>query len=160
MNDRSQIFGFRIAAVLGPVIGVGVFQFVQHDPATANAGMSKPDFQSLPSVPLGLGKVIPASQGEEVATSPFWFEEVQMLQPEMPQFDYAVSSVDEPDPIFILSSVLPTKSKSFAVINGKPHSQGDEIEPGWKLVKISGKDRYIVVEHTSGRRLRIKMNRN
>jgi hypothetical protein len=160
MNDQSQILGFRCIALFCPVLAVLAFQFVQGEPANAGASTAAVEFTALPHIPEGYGIQSQELQTFQAVPSPFWFEEIKHLDPVMPQYSRPAAPLDVPDPIFTLSAVLPSTPKSFAVINGKTHSEGDEIEPGWKLVKIAGQDRYIIMEHSTGRRVRVRMNTN
>lgn len=159
MNDRSLLHGFCLAAVVGPMAAVGAFQFVINEPANAHANMMTAEFLSLPVIPSGSEYSEQVQRSLEPMSSPFWFEEVEMSLLMMP----TVFRPDDPgsasDPVFTLSSVLPSASKSFAVINGKAHGIGDEIEPGWTLVKIAGQERFVIIKHTSGRRIRAQMTR-
>ncbi len=159
MKDKSQLQGFCLFALLGPMVAVGVFGFAMNEPASANAGGLKTEFLPLPEIPTVANKSIKNEKAPIPNSSPFWFEEVEMSLPVMPNVARSAEPNAKPDPVFRLSSVLPSASKSFAVINGKARSIGDEIEPGWILVKISGQERFVIIKHTSGRRVRVLMSR-
>jgi hypothetical protein len=161
MNNQSQVLGFRIAAVLCPVIAIGAFQFAMNEPANAKASGDSTQFLPLPTIPDWADVVEQHTDGSVVSPSPFWFEEVEMRLPEMPLVVRPEDTeIEEPDPVFVLTAVLPSNSKSYAVINGKPRAVGDEIAKGWTLNKISGKDRYVIIKHTSGRRVRVLMSQH
>jgi len=159
MNERSLIQGFCAIAVVGPMAAVGVFQFVMNEPANAHANPLKAEFLSLPVIPSWSANSEPAELVTKTMSSPFWFEEIEMSLPVMPTVVRPVEPNVIPDPVFRLSSVLPSASKSFAVINGKTHGVGDEVEPGWVLFKIAGQERFVIIKHTSGRRIRVQMTR-
>jgi hypothetical protein len=159
MNLSAQVFGLRVMAILGPILILLGFQLVAFEPATAHASNTDLQFLPLPVVPQ---IEEPEVEGELSVReySPFWYEEVEHSLPEMPEAQLPEEPMHDPDPIFVLSSVLPSANKSFAVINGKPYSEGDTVAEGWTLVKIAGQERYIIVKHESGRRLRVMMSRN
>ena len=158
MNEQSQILGFRMMALLGPMVAVGVFQFVMNEPASVMASEINAEFRSLPTVPAVVETAGPDDPQSFAASSPFWFEEVELSLPVMPLVARPVEADELFDPDFTLSAVLPSANKSYAVINGKARAQGDEVEPGWTLIKIAGKDRYVIMKHSSGRRLRVLMS--
>ncbi len=94
-------------------------------------------------------------------SSPFWFQEEELFMPEEPlDIPPEYQSMTEPDPEFVLTTVLPSKNNPLAVINGKARSTGDEIVKGWTLYKIMGNERYVILKHESGRRVKVQMSRN
>ena len=161
MNNQSIIFNYRIAAILCPAIAVGLFQVFLNKPAQATAGNTSVEFLALPAVPQWS---VLDNQSEIVASdtaSPFWFDESEMLVPELPfQQPTTVNIIKEPDPIFHLSAVLPSAANPLAVIDGKPLAEGDLVMEDWTLYKIVGDERYVVLMHSSGRRVRVQMSRN
>lgn len=161
MNNLTQVLGFRVAAVLCPAIAVGAFQFAMSEPAKAKASGDSTQFLPLPTIPEWTEGVDQRAERSFVAPSPFWFEEVELRLPDMPVVVRPEETdIEEPDPVFVLTAVLPSTNKSYAVINGKPKAVGDEIAKGWTLNKISGKERYVIIKHTSGRRLRVLMSQH
>jgi len=161
MNDHSQIIGFRITAALAPVLVLGAFQFFLNEPTSANASNAfVADTFLLPEIPSDLSLDQETSRGFDAVSSPFWFVESGLPAPELPTINLPIKPPIANDPVFTLSAVLPSPTKSFAVVNGKARSQGDEIEPGWTLVLIDGDGRSIILQHTSGRKLRVSMKQN
>ena len=161
MTSKAQIFNFKVAAILCPVLSVGIFQVFLNQPMQATAGNSSTEFLPLPVVPQW------SDPGNEVVietievASPFWFEDTDLLEPELPFEHLSPRPVEkEPDPIFILSAVLPSSKNPLAVIDGKPRAVGDVIMEGWTLSKIVGNERYVILKHSSGRRVRVQMSRN
>ena len=159
MNEKSQLHGFTILALLGPIVAVGFFQVMMDEPANAGANTLTTEFLSLPEIPRSSDQSSDIQPVLNPVSSPFWFEEVEMSLPVMPMISRPTEPNAVSDPIFTLSAVLPSPSGSFAVINGKAHSEGDEIMTGWKLVRVAGKERYVIVQHSSGRRVRVQMSR-
>jgi len=161
MNNQTQVLGFRIAAVLCPVIAIGAFQLVMNEPANANAGGHSTQFLPLPAIPEWEDSVEQHADPSSDVASPFWFEEIEMQLPDMPLVVRPKDTeIEVPDPMFVLTAVLPSTNKSYAVINGKPLAVGDMVAKGWTLNKISGEDRYVIIKHTSGRRLRVLMSQH
>lgn len=161
MNNQSQIMSFRTAAVICPVLAIGLFQSVANEPMQANAEESHIEFLALPVVPEWSVLEEKAELSTKHASSPFWFEDIELQMPEFPPLERPeVRIVKEPDPIFKLSAVLPSARNSLAVINGKAFSQGDQIMEDWILHRIIGKDRYVILMHSSGRRVRVQMTQN
>ena len=159
MNMKAQVASFRLFALIGPSLVLLGFQFVAFEPSSAQASSTDLQFLPLPKVPEVAVESDPS--GFSIREySPFWFEEVEESLPDMPEALLPEEPMHDPDPVFVLSSVLPSTHKSFAVINGKPYSEGDVVSEGWTLVKIAGQERYIIVKHDSGRRLRVMMSRN
>lgn len=161
MNNQSQILSFKIAGVLVPAIAIGTFQLFMSEPVQAGASVSETQFHELPVVP----EWEPTQSGSEPvsfkASSPFWFLEEELLMPEEPlDIPSEYQAMTEPDPEFVLTTVLPSKNNPLAVINGKARSPGDEIVNGWTLYKIMGKERYVILKHESGRRVKVQMSRN
>ena len=160
MNNQSQILGFRVAGLLVPVLAVIGFQFFMDEPSKASASMSDTQFLPLPVVPEWSGEQPPLDVNPN-SSSPFWFEDVELQVQTIPMLPKPqVQEEAEPDPEFFLTAVLPSTNKSLAMINGKPHSVGDEVVKGWTLIKIAGKERYVILKHTSGRQLQISMHQN
>ncbi|MDF1868920.1 MAG: hypothetical protein P1U30_00915 [Phycisphaerales bacterium] len=159
MSNKAQFLGYRVGAVACPILAVVAFQFVQGEPASAHAGVNDIDFRALPVVPEHTVESTHTALSARNTVSPFWFEELKVVEPTLPEYVPPSGEIDTPDPTFVLSAVLPSANKSFAVVNGKPYSVGDYVVADWELVKIAGQDRYIIMEHSSGKRLRIKMNR-
>lgn len=161
MNEQSQILSGRLAAVVCPVLVVAIFQFVMYEPANAKASLDTTEFLELPLVPQWIGSTEEIASKDYETSSPFWYEDIELQLPVMPFEPVPLEArPSDPDPVFVLTAVLPSENKSFAVINNKPRSQGDLVAKGWTLHKISGKDRYVILKHTSGRRLRVMMNKN
>jgi len=159
MKNKSHLLGYRIGAIVSPVLAVLAFQFVQGEPASAYASMHEVEFRMLPIVPEGFGETAQVPELVSGTTSPFWFEELEVVEPTLPKYVPPTAQIETPDPTFMLSAVLPSASKSYAVVNGKPYSTGDTVVADWTIVKIAGQERYIIMEHSSGRRIRVKMNR-
>lgn len=164
MNNSAQHVGFRVGALLGPICFLLGFQLVMSEPSGAHASDQPVEFLSLPDMD-GIESKTQDPQDSHDPTaqiaSPFWFQEIELSLPEMPPIARPVDVINERvDPTFVLSAVLPSPSNSFAVINGKPYTEGDEVAEGWELQKISGKDRYVVMLHESGRRVRVTIQRN
>ena len=158
MNEQSQVISFGMIALFGPMIAVGGFQLVMSEPASVKADVINTEFRPLPSVPA-LAEVVDSVDFNRLdAVSPFWFEEVELSLPVMPLVARPVDVDEWFDPDFMLSAMLPSANNSLAVINGKACVMGDEVEPGWTLIKIAAKDRYVILKHTSGRRLRVLMS--
>tara|TARA_R110002096_G_scaffold435816_1_gene663087 strand:- start:102731 stop:103234 length:504 start_codon:yes stop_codon:yes gene_type:complete len=158
-NNKSQLLGYRFGAMVCPVLAVLAFQFVQGNPASAHAGMNTVEFLEHPDVPESWGVVARVFHPDDSTTSPFWYEEIEVEEPSLPEYAAPTARPDAPDPTFVLSAVLPSASKSYAVVNGKPYSTGDTVVADWIIVEIAGQERYIIMEHSSGRRVRVKMNR-
>jgi len=160
MNSSSQVLGFRFAALFGPVVAVGLFQVVMDEPSSARAQSVNTEFIPLPTVPAHSFDISSELNVEITSNSPFSFEETEMALPVLPQLPGVQPKQDnQADPVFILTTVLPSANRSYAVINGKPYAEGDLVGNGWTLMKISGQDRYIVLKHTSGRRIRVMMSK-
>lgn len=161
MNNKAQQFNFKIAAILCPALSVGVFQVFLNKPMQATAGNSSVEFLPLPIVPQWSNPETEVVNDTIETASPLWFEETDLLEPELPFQPLSPRPTEmEPDPIFVLTAVLPSSKNPLAVIDGKPRSVGDSIVEGWTLSKIVGKERYVILKHTSGRRVRVQMSRN
>ncbi len=159
MSDTSQILGFRFATLLGPIIAVGLFQVVMNEPSSVHANLINTEFIPLPNAPELSIQDGSGSSMELSASSPFHFEEIELAMPVLPGLGVQrQNQEDETDPVFILTTIFPTANKSYAVINGKPRAEGEEVSDGWVLMKISGQERYITLKHTSGRRIRVMMS--
>ncbi|MFK7759029.1 MAG: hypothetical protein AB8C13_03670 [Phycisphaerales bacterium] len=158
MNKNAQIYSMRSLAVLGPILSLLGFQLFTSEPANASADYGSTEFYTLPEVPDVLVDTVHTTALNEVAESPFWFESKEIAMPFLPQVPVTEEVQLAEDPVFTLTSVLPSGNRSLAIVNGKPHQEGAEIYPGWVLQTIAGKQRFIVVEELStGRRLRIRM---
>ena len=159
MKNDSQILGFRLAALFGPAIAVGFFQIVMDEPSSVRAESNSAEFIPLPSVPEQSFDTTSTFDHEVAIASPFHYEKTEMAFPKLPQVPFPQGGkVNDADPLFTLTTVFPSTHKSYAVINGKPHAEGQEVSDGWTLIKISGQDRYVILKHASGRRLRVMMS--
>lgn len=164
MNNSAQHVGFRVGALLGPMCFLLGFQLIMAEPSGAHASDRSVEFLSLPDMDGIESKTHDLERTYDPAeqtSSPFWFQEIELSLPEMLPIARPIDVINElVDPTFVLSAVLPSASNSFAVINGKPYTEGDEVVEGWELQKISGKSRYVVMLHESGRRIRVTIQRN
>lgn len=158
MNKNAQILSMRSLAVLGPILSLLGFQLFTSEPANANADYGSTEFFTLPKIPEIKAEPVDSTSVAQTPESPFWFETRQISMPVLPLQPVNEDVKLAEDPVFMLTSVLPSGNRSLAIINGKPYQEGAEIFPDWKLLTIAGKQRFIVVEHLStGRRLRVRM---
>ena len=164
MTNIAQHVGYRVGAFLGPMCFLLGFQLVMAEPSGAHANERSVEFLELPDMDGIESKSTDTDRDSDLTSnveSPFWYQEVELSLPELPKIERQVDAVDERvDPTFVLSAVLPSANNSFAVINGKPYTVDDEVAAGWTLQKISGKDRYVILIHESGRRVRVMIQRN
>lgn len=161
MNNQSQILSFKAIGILVPALAIGAFQLLMSEPASARASDTDIRFHELPVVPQWESTQAGSELVAFEVSSPFWFEEEELVMTEEPlDIPPEYQAMTEPDPEFVLTTVLPSKNNPLAVINGKPHTTGDEIAKGWTLYKIMGKERYVILKHESGRRVKVQMSRN
>ncbi len=159
MNESVQILSMRMACVLVPTLAVLGFQRVIAEPRGAFASDASFGFVSLPDVSgVVVDDHVTDGVDEIVGSSPLWFVEIEHQLAEMTQIEKPKNVGAVPDPVFVLSAVLPSRTKPLAVVNGKPHRAGDVVVPGWRLKSIDGASRSIVMEHDSGRVVRVSMS--
>lgn len=161
MNNQSQILSFKVAGLLVPAMAIGAFHLFMSEPVHAGASTADTQFHTLPVIPEWSSDQAGAEPTAFKVSSPFWYEEEELLMPEEPlDVPPEYQAMSEPDPEFVLTTVLPSKNNPLAVINSKPFSPGDEIVKGWTLYKIMGQQRYVILKHESGRRVKVQMTRN
>ena len=149
---------FYVAALLAPSAVLFGFKAFMHEPASVMASVEEQIFVELPPIPesvLGYGR----PEGVTVVgPTPFVYERAEDKLAGLPMQDPLPEATgEEAEPDFVLSTVLPGGNRSYAVINGKPYTTGQFVAEGWKLIEIRGQARSAVVQHTSGRKITLRM---
>lgn len=160
MSRSLKVISIRLGCVVAPTLAVLAFAGFVGEPSEARASGDSYTFVGLPDV-----SGVDLSRSERVEAigavdgSPMWFVEVEHALAAIPGIEDEPEQKAVRDPVFVLSAVLPSNSKPLAVVNGKPHREGDVIVPGWRLRTIDGSGRAVVLEHDSGRAVRVTMSR-
>ncbi len=161
MSEKTKRYGLQVLTAFSPVVALVLFQFGMKGPASVEAGYMGDEMPMLPDISEVDLSLLTDFETEDYAAlkSPFWFIEMRDHAPDMMGGLIGINHDEESssDPKFSVTAVLPSATKSLAVINGEACGEGDEVVPGWTLLKISGKDRYVIIQHVSGRRMRVLM---
>ena len=160
MSGSMRVLSVRMLCVLTPTLAVLGFQRFVAPPSEARASDGAYEFVALPDV-----SGVDLSERERSASlgsaqgSPLWFVEVEHRLAAIPEIEASEGERAVADPVFVLGAVLPSRTRPLAVVNGKPHREGDVIVPGWRLRSIEGDGRSVIMEHESGRVVRVSMSR-
>jgi hypothetical protein len=159
MSGSMRVLSVRMLCVLTPTLAVLGFQRFVAPPSEARASDEGYGFVALPDVSgVDLSERERSSSIGSAQGSPLWFVEVEHQLAAIPEIEPSKETRRAPDPVFVLSAVLPSRTKPLAVVNGKPHREGDVIVPGWRLRSIDGDARSVIMEHESGRMVRVSMS--
>ena len=132
------------------------------DTKAANIVNAVPQMVQFPTCSL-TSEVSPQKLAvDEYIESPFWFEEINELNYPDP-FANALEPSPEPipgTPEFLVTSILPHPTHPLAIVNSKPCSIGDMIDDRWKLLKINGEARTIILVDKSGKRITVPLTKS
>ncbi len=161
MNENTPMV-YLIAGVLVPGAVMFGARFVGQAPSTSGAqtlATTTSDIVQFPEVSLSEAD---SPDGESIATqiqSPFWFDKVVVETFEEP-FQPLVNprkQIQESLPGFSVTTILPNPKNPLAIINSKPRRVGDEIQGGWKLMGIDGKNLTVTLVHKSGKSMTLSL---
>jgi len=62
-------------------------------------------------------------------------------------------------PDFNVSAIMASKAGNIALINGKAHRIGDELEGGWIIKKIDAKTKQVDLTDADGESMTLRLNR-
>jgi len=71
------------------------------------------------------------------------------------------SAPDQPEeqPMFTVTALVASDRGAVALINGKPHRQGDALPGGWSIQRIDAQKKIVVIEHGAGDTVRLQLHR-
>ncbi|MDF1808636.1 MAG: hypothetical protein P1U42_02980 [Phycisphaerales bacterium] len=164
MNKLKISTVYVIAGVVLPGTVMAGARFVGQGTSQSNASSipeNTPQFMSFQSDHFIEANSSNGLAKDEYIESPFWFEDLSELQYQDP-----FEQVIEPAPQMLnevseihVTSILPHPKNPLAIINSKACSIGDMIDDRWKLIKINGKARTIILADKSGKRITISLTK-
>jgi|GEM_PF-3481467 len=165
MNKVKISTVYVLAGVLLPGAVMGGARFIGQGSSQSKASSIIHQTPQLVSFENDVFVVLSNSNGlakDEYIESPFWFEDLSKFQYQEPfeqPLEPAPQMMNEISEISV-TSILPHPKNPLAIINSKPCSIGEMIDGHWKLIKINGQARTVILADKSGKRVTIALTKS